>query len=187
MRVIVVLLLMIFGLKVTGQCNYTIVPSYTPASCPSCCDGSATFSLNGTGPLCGPFGSTLEPVGVSTFGIWSNLCAGSYTIIFRDGGCCGVYICSFFLNFTSTDINNKEDYSKGVYLFPNPVSNNLNIETEQYFEPGTEIEITNLFGQLVLKLNYIKEIDVSSLANGVYTIRLISKNKTTQRRLVISK
>jgi hypothetical protein len=68
-----------------------------------------------------------------------------------------------------------------IKLFPNPVSNILFISTEQHFEAGTEIEISNTLGQTVLKLNYSSaaggEIDVSSLSQGYYTIKIINPDK----------
>jgi hypothetical protein len=62
----------------------------------------------------------------------------------------------------------------GVRIYPNPVLNILHIESEQYFEAGSEIEIVNTLGQPVLKLSFNKEIDVSKLAAGYYILKLIN-------------
>ena len=70
---------------------------------------------------------------------------------------------------------NKKEYSVKVY--PNPASNTLHFESEQYFEAGTEIEIANTLGQTVLKINYTNEIDVSSLSPGYYILKIISSDK----------
>jgi hypothetical protein len=64
-----------------------------------------------------------------------------------------------------------------ISIYPNPVSNTLFLSSEQYFEKGTEIEITNLLGQTVLKLNYSNEIDVSSLPSGCYILKMMSPAK----------
>jgi len=94
---------------------------------------------------------------------WSG---GSYT-----------YSCTNY-SMTSLAIGIKElNLDKSIRIYPNPVSNKLHIESEQYFESGTEIEITNTLGQTVLKLNYTNEIDVSSLSQGYYTLQIISPDK----------
>jgi hypothetical protein len=68
---------------------------------------------------------------------------------------------------------------KGIKIYPNPVSNVLHIESEQYFEAGTEIKIVNILGQTVLKLGFNSEIDLTTLSSGYYTFKIISPNNET--------
>lgn len=63
-----------------------------------------------------------------------------------------------------------------VRIFPNPATDQLQIDSELSFENGTEIEITNMLGQVVLKIPYTNEIDVSKLSNGYYILKI--ENKT---------
>jgi hypothetical protein len=63
--------------------------------------------------------------------------------------------------------NNKE-----LKLFPNPVSGVLHIESEQYIESATEIEIINCLGQVVFKTVFIKDVDVSNLVSGCYILKI---------------
>jgi hypothetical protein len=72
-----------------------------------------------------------------------------------------------------------EEYSNShsIKIYPNPVSNTLYIESEKYFEAGTEIEITNTLGQIVLKTSFKNEIDVSSFSNGCYFLKIINADK----------
>jgi hypothetical protein len=84
-----------------------------------------------------------------------------------------------FANYSSClsiGINELSNHN-GVKIYPNPVSNILHIETEQYFEKGAEIEITNTLGQIVLKTIFKNEIDVSPFTNGCYFLRIISADK----------
>lgn len=71
-----------------------------------------------------------------------------------------------------------DEISKAINfkIYPNPVSNTLHIESEQYFGAGSAIEITNTLGQTVLKLPYSNEIDVSSISNGCYFLKITSNN-----------
>jgi hypothetical protein len=66
--------------------------------------------------------------------------------------------------------------NNSIKLFPNPISNILYIESEQYFEAGTVIEITNTLGQAVLKLSFNKEIDLTNLSSGYYTLKITCPN-----------
>lgn len=83
-----------------------------------------------------------------------------------------------FANYTSCiNIGINEIINSNTFkIYPNPVSNTLYISSEQYLEAGTEIEITNCLGQTVLKLPYRSEIDVSSLAEGCYAIKIGSNS-----------
>ncbi len=62
-------------------------------------------------------------------------------------------------------------------IYPNPVSNTLHIELEQYFGEGSAIEITNTLCQTVLKLPYKNEIDVSLLSKGCYVLKIATSDK----------
>ncbi len=57
-------------------------------------------------------------------------------------------------------------------VYPNPVSNTLFISPKQDEFKNSEIEITNALGQIVLKLPYSNEIDVSKLAQGFYNLKI---------------
>ena len=62
----------------------------------------------------------------------------------------------------------------GLIIYPNPVTNVLRIESNQYLEAGTEIEIINTLGQRVLKMPYSNTLNVSGLVNGVYFLQINS-------------
>lgn len=67
------------------------------------------------------------------------------------------------------------EYNLGtlIKLFPNPTSSILHINSEQYFEAATEIEILNILGEVVLKTSYTKQIDVSLVSTGYYILKII--------------
>lgn len=73
-------------------------------------------------------------------------------------------------------INEVENHV-GLVLYPNPVSNTLWITTEQAIFENSEIEITNCLGQIVLKLPYKNEVDVSNLASGCYVLKITASDK----------
>lgn len=72
------------------------------------------------------------------------------------------------------EINEKP---KSVFLFPNPASNTLFISSETNEFENSETEITNCLGQIVLKLPYKNEIDVSQLSSGCYVLKITTAEK----------
>lgn len=82
---------------------------------------------------------------------------------------------TYFQNCTSTGVKDLE-VAKSLSLFPNPVTNFLHLSGEQYFEVGTEIEITNLLGETVLKQGFKREIDLTELLSGYYTLKVVNQN-----------
>lgn len=87
MRAIFYIFILI-GMKSFGQCPNPITYSLnvTPESCTNCCDGSIQIvGLNGG---CPPYTMNLIPAGTFSSMVVSGLCAGNYTVVVTDNGCC---------------------------------------------------------------------------------------------------
>lgn len=71
-----------------------------------------------------------------------------------------------------------------ITLYPNPVSNILSLDLGSL--EGSEAVIYNLAGKEVMKtvVKGIAQIDVSTLKNGVYTIRIISKHNAIAAKFI---
>ena len=81
----------------------------------------------------------------------------------------------------TASISENDAFEFGV--FPNPVENVLSIQTE---EELTSVEIVNLIGQSIQVLqSNVKNIDVSSLAPGVYVVKLTSLNGGVSLKKII--
>jgi hypothetical protein len=86
-----------------------------------------------------------------------------------------------------TGIKEKEQQN-AIYLYPNPAS-----ETVQIKNPGSDsgiVTIFNCMGKMVLQQNitpYSIQIDVSGLANGLYSVELRGNKSTRLQKLVIAK
>jgi hypothetical protein len=78
-------------------------------------------------------------------------------------------------SFQSIYAGIKEHKINKIKIFPNPVSNIMNLTDEKNNFQNSEIEIANYFGQTVLKTEFKNQIDVSELASGFYTL-LIKDN-----------
>lgn len=97
-----------------------------------------------------------------TFNITAN---GSYAVIVFDGCLIDTSAC---INFNTIGIN-ELNINSNFSIYPNPSQNNIVINTNK----STELTISNLLGEIVLKSNVIDKsvIDISQLNNGVYFIR----------------
>ena len=79
------------------------------------------------------------------------------------------------------------DFSSQVFLYPNPVVNNLQIYIDNGQNKNIELKIFNSSGE---KVSYSKngkmnmEINLSFLHSGVYYIKISSEEKTTVKRFV---
>jgi hypothetical protein len=62
-----------------------------------------------------------------------------------------------------------------LIIYPNPVSVVLYISAKDDEFKNAEVEITNYLGQTILKLPFTNTTDVSKLANGIYTLRITTK------------
>lgn len=73
---------------------------------------------------------------------------------------------------TNVGIEDIDEYS--VKIYPNPVVDIMTIEGEY-----SQLEIYNVSGKLIMTANGENKLDVSSLAKGVYLIKIANNEKTT--------
>ena len=77
------------------------------------------------------------------------------------------------------------DFNQNIKIFPNPVSNTLNIEYDK--QDMSTITISNVSGQTILTLNvgqHSNAIDVSELTQGVYFIKMITDQGTMSDKFI---
>jgi hypothetical protein len=73
-------------------------------------------------------------------------------------------------------------------LFPNPLNSDLSIEFSDEISTLIDVEICNVLGKVVFKNQYSAsqklEIDLGSLSNGIYFIKIITANKQLTSKLI---
>jgi len=84
--------------------------------------------------------------------------------------------CIRCLKDVSTNINLKKEKLQNIRLYPNPASNLLHLEVLEANTENSDIEITNVLGQTVLISKYRSEIDISTLTQGIYNLKILEKN-----------
>ena len=67
-------------------------------------------------------------------------------------------------------------------VYPNPALQSINISSS--IDLGLRIEIYNTLGSIVLESSESKNIDISELKTGTYTIRIIGKNEIQTSQFV---
>jgi hypothetical protein len=94
-----------------------------------------------------------------------------FVVKFDSTGCdSSAFYCS------TVGLKNNSFLSENISVYPNPTTGSLNIEAEN----ATKIQVVSLLGQLVkeeeLKIEN-KKIDISTLQNGVYFLKVFDKDK----------
>ncbi len=93
---------------------------------------------------------------------------GSYRVRASDGIGCAGYSSAFPVSGVGvTEIN-----KTGVSIYPNPTKDMLHIESPNV----VKAVITGLEGKVLLSVNNARELDVSSLASGLYIIMLYNES-----------
>ncbi|MBL7895034.1 MAG: T9SS type A sorting domain-containing protein [Bacteroidia bacterium] len=93
---------------------------------------------------------------------------------------------------TTVDVNNNiyagiNEYNldNSLVIYPNPASNNINIQLSN--SKSAKVEIINQFGQVVKTVNIESNndnINISELSSGVYFVKTLSENKTSVKKLI---
>lgn len=77
---------------------------------------------------------------------------------------------------TSVGINENVNTHQKIFIYPNPVTNELNISFNKANIENCIIEIQNCLGQIIFKADYSNKINVSDLPKGLYIIKVTEKN-----------
>jgi len=84
-----------------------------------------------------------------------------------------------YLNFTDLTLatTSMELVNNRFYVYPNPVTNVLNITNEDPTQTISHLEIISLEGRVVLEQN-TPQVAVAALPQGMYFCKITSNNKT---------
>jgi len=105
-----------------------------------------------------------------------------YTYLESANGCMSdTVLVGVVINGEQTSLTNT--LAKTVSITPNPASTKISVIAEEVVE---KVEILNMVGEVV-KVSNRKDIDTSTLSNGVYFVRTTINDETTVHKLVINK
>ncbi len=153
-------------------CNMTvcngILPLITSTSSSLICSSeTASLSVNGASTYTWSTGENSSQI-VVTPSITTNYTVNATT----SSGC---VLSSILTQSVDACIGIQEYQQFNLKVFPNPVSNTLNISNYINEIKNQAIEISNYLGQTVLNTEFTNTIDVSKLPQGIYILNIKSK------------
>ena len=165
MKYLLIPLLILFSIvKINAQCSVTL--SYTPASCPTCCDGCVTVNVVSG---CPPYTVSWYPSD-PTFPVPCGACADTtYIATITDNCACTA---ADTIQVTGTTGINSSNKGAEVSIYPNPSNENIIIKCNM---PGQEnlAVFTDNYGNEILQVKLGDEttiLNTNSLPTGIYFI-----------------
>lgn len=87
------------------------------------------------------------------------------------------YDWSIAVFYTCRSLSTSEEEFKGFKIYPNPVNDFLKVEVDQNILKNLRFQVFDLSGRLLLEDKGKKELDVSSLTNGVYILKVLGDSQ----------
>lgn len=179
---IILIALSCVAIKTKAQ-TVTITHTTSLPSCPSCCDGSFTVTPSG----CSGYTVDIMPnfsIGAPTLvgndWIYSNVCAGTYSIIVSANLPCSTAVQMCNMNFIATGIENQSQQRDVPIIYPNPIIDRFTTN----IEGNKLIDVSDIYGRHLKSINtFDNEISVNELSKGIYIISIYNG----QNSLIIRK
>ncbi len=96
---------------------------------------------------------------------------------------------SYYYYHTVLGINDLMGKEKNIVIYPNPANNKITISNNKEIPEEAIVSIFEISGQKVLQEKFhnqkLIEIDVSRLTNGIYLVKIQSKEGMVVKKLVI--
>ena len=174
-------------------------------------DGSGTV-LQAGGPYTNPNTVIIIPL--------TSTALGNYRFIFKDAGNNGICCLTGNGMYKTADKNNQTIVSGGAFygthttdfsfgtpvgivqpevaglkVYPNPASNVINIELEQYRKDDVNISLSDISGRRLIRISktsmmpgyHIFDMNTSSLTNGVYILSIEVNGSRSVQKIIIRK
>jgi len=114
-----------------------------------------------------------------TYTVTSN---GDYAVVISDIDCSDTTNC-----YTVSDVGIGGSEVTTFRIYPNPTTSSVNIEFASI--GNRSVELTNTLGQVVFVIETKESnkwvLDLSSLSNGVYYVRVTDNKKTNTQKLIL--
>ena len=149
-----------------------------------------TATLNVTGGTT-PYTYLLNNVTALSSNIISNINAGNYAVSVKDNNNC-IQNATFSVS-APTGIVEAENSFDNLEVYPNPATNNVNINFSLKDYKTVNVELYDLAGQIIFQDQYenIKDkqasVDLSYLSSGTYILKFGLPEGNTFRKIIVSK
>ncbi len=169
--------------NINNNCtSFSATATAVDASCFTCADGTATATVVGSATatyVWTPSGQTTNPA--------TGLTPGTYTVTVTDGTC--TTNATTTVSF-STSIK-ENSIAANTTIYPNPGKDVFTVHIPEEFGMETQITVFNYLGETVYAkmINSFgnKEVNLSGLPSGKYSVRFTSSKYTVNKNLTIIK
>ena len=180
------------GCTASGTANLnmiTVGPATLNLSIHTICSNAGDETLTGGSPAGGTYsgngvvGNVFQP---------STVPPGKYAITYTvtDSGCSASAVDTITVNYCTGIISIGNPMQ--VDLYPNPNNGNFELIITNGFVNDFSIDVIDVDGRRIFETThesaqaqYMKKFDLSSLAKGVYFVRVITNNETVVKRVVL--
>lgn len=145
-----------------------------------------TLFVNGLGGAGEGYSYSINGEGFNSDGFFTNIPDGDYTITVMDASGC---VETFMITFTDVqDVLAEND----IKIYPNPVSENLQVELVDLSNKVQSISLLGIDGKLVvnqtlLSNSNLQTVDVRSLTNGIYILYVVTEKGSLYQRVSVMK
>jgi len=120
---------------------------------------------------------------------WDSIANFDSTIIIN-AGTWDIFVAKLDTMTTVTGNNEIENFSKGIFVFPNPTSNHFTIALGSN-NKNILVVITDVTGKIIYTATTIEtrniKVDTKGFAEGIYIVRIQSADFTETRKLMVVK
>lgn len=117
---------------------------------------------------------------------YSPTVSGIYLVRITDANGC-VFEYSKGYNYVKPNAVNDMDLSTSILVYPNPASNMITIKDEQTLGEHFMVNLYDEYGHLVMNFSDRKNLDISTLSNGLYTLTISSEKGIATKKVSIIK
>ena len=171
------------SLTATTHITQPTVPQTTTTSTTQSSSGSnGTASVIATGGA-GSFTYLWSTTPAQTLASISGLAPGLYEVTVTDAGGC-VIVDTVFVAFPN-GINELNEQS--IFIYPNPATDHVYVEMAGINPSLMTVSINDLSGRIIIQEVTSNSINTSSLANGIYIIKVNTDEEIYMSRLIIQR
>ena len=124
-------------------------------------------------------GSTIHSSGSSIINFNQSLTPGNYYLVISNTPTNISYLhpYAFTLSHTVVAGTGEEYANTHVYIYPNPVTTLLKLQSTGFQPQNPTLEITDIAGKQVVNMPYSSSIDVSSFSKGIYFMKIKTEHQ----------
>lgn len=112
--------------------------------------------------------------------------AGTYRCIVSNESCPSAF--SSVSNVEITNLDVESEVFKSLQMYPNPVSDNVYFQFGALADNYITVSLIDVQGKKIREVVFMGEegvLDVSKVASGVYFVKVVSGDKTANRKLIV--